>query len=267
LIQGLAGGPVKHLCSPILRRMESQKNRIEESIRAAKLGLLRTDRFLNSLAKLEYARQDPLSGRYSPTLKLFELGSTVLESRGMWEEIDPIVERLARDTEETVHLAVLDEGRMVYIRKIESTKTLRVSMRSKVGHSAPLHCTGVGKCLLAFAPVDVQQSVLRAPMERFTKDTITDVETLRAEFEAARRDGFALDNQEHNEGVRCVAAPVFGPGRRSVAAISVSGPTVRITDERVPELLSRVREAAEAISERLRTDHRFAARAPIISGE
>lgn len=210
-----------------------------------------TYRFLNSLVELGYARKQEHSDRYRPTLRIFELGSMVLDGIGVWDRIDSRLEQLARDTEETIHFAVLDKDRMVYLRKIESTKTLRVSMASRVGHTAPLHCTGVGKCLLAFSSSQVRDRVLENnPLTPFTDKTITDRARLCEELEGIRCSGFAVDDEEHRDGVRCVAAPVLTPDGSAIASISISAPTVRLSDEEIDRYARTIKELARTISDR-----------------
>ena len=109
-------------------------------------------RFLVSLMDLGFVYQDPQTERYGLTLKLFEIGMSVLERLELWREAEPVVKEIARVTGETVHLATLDEDDLVYLGKVESMRTLRVSMMSRVGRSAPAYCTGIGKILLAYLP-------------------------------------------------------------------------------------------------------------------
>jgi IclR family KDG regulon transcriptional repressor len=144
-------------------------------------------RFLNTLKELGYVRQNSSNDRYSLTLKLFELGSCVLGRMELWEQAHPVMEQLAEQTRETVHLAVLDEGRPVYLGKFESTQALRVSMSSRIGQSAPVYCTGIGKLLLAHAPPELVERILeREQLRRFTPHTITDRALLARELEKIR---------------------------------------------------------------------------------
>jgi len=209
-------------------------------------------RFLNSLKELGYVRQNPRSERYSLTLKLFELGSIVLDRMELWKEAPPIIEKLAEQTHETVHLAVLDEGKLVYLGKIESTQALRVSMMSRVGQSAPTYCTGVGKILLVHLPPDrLDESLNREGLHRFTDNTITDRAQLQKELEGVRQNGFAIDNEEHEVGVKCVAAPVRNNGGQVFAALSISIPSVRFTNSEIPHYKQLVTTLACEISKRL----------------
>jgi IclR family KDG regulon transcriptional repressor len=209
-------------------------------------------RFLSSLKELGYVRQNAANERYSLTLKLFELGSSVLGRMELWEQAHPILEQLAEQTHETIHLAVLDDGSLVYLGKIESTQALRVSMSSRIGQSAPTYCTGVGKLLLAYAPPEQVERILkREGLRRFTDHTITDRSLLAKELESIRQNGFAIDDEEHEVGVRCVAAPVRNRHGATIAALSISLPSVRLPNSEIPRFREFVTTAAGEISRRI----------------
>jgi IclR family KDG regulon transcriptional repressor len=209
-------------------------------------------RFLNSLKKIGYVCQNPSNEKYSLTLKLFELGSLVLGRMELWEQAQPILEQLAEQTHETIHLAVLDDGKLVYLGKIESTQALRVSMASRIGQSAPMYCTGVGKLLLAYLPPEKVGEILgREKMQRFTDHTITDEAHLMNELEHIRQNKYAFDDEEHEVGVRCVAAPVHNQQGAVVAALSIAIPSVRLPNSEIPRYREYVISAANEISRRL----------------
>jgi DNA-binding IclR family transcriptional regulator len=209
-------------------------------------------RFLNSLKKLGYVFQNSSNEKYSLTLKLFELGSLVLGRMELWEQAHPILEQLAEQTHETIHLAILDDGKLVYLGKIESTQALRVSMASRIGQSAPMYCTGVGKLLLAYLPPEkVEQILSQEKMQRFTDHTITDRSQLTNELERIRQNSYAFDDEEHEVGVRCVAAPVRNNQGVVVAALSISIPTVRLPNSEISRYREYTINAADEISKRL----------------
>jgi IclR family KDG regulon transcriptional repressor len=209
-------------------------------------------RFLNSLKELGYVTQDPDTEQYSMTLKLFEIGIAVRERLELWREAQPVIKRIAQDTGETVHLATLDEERLVYLGKIESSKTLRVSMMSRVGQSAPAYCTGLGKTLLSYISAQRVTKILKKEkMVPFTRKTITNRTALDRELEAIRRRGYGIDDEEHEAGVRCVAAPVRDNQANVIAAVSISVPSVRLDYKDIPRLGRIVAQAADEISGRL----------------
>lgn len=206
-------------------------------------------RFMRTLCERGYAHRDADTERFSLTLKVFELGSSVYARVDLVKIATPFLTRLSATTQETVHLAILDDTRLVYLSKIESPRSLRVAMASGVGLSAPAYCTGVGKVLLAFGPSDVLREYLEhCDFTRYTEHTIPDRRKLLAELQAIRGRGWGLDDEEHEYGVRCVAAPVRDRRGAVIAALSVSGPTVRLTRERIGTMRTLVCEACEEIS-------------------
>lgn len=209
-------------------------------------------RFLSSLRELGYVRQDGETERYALTLKLFEIGSSVLDRIELWREAYPVMKDAAESTRETIHLAVLDGTKLVYLGKIESTQSLRVSMMSRVGQNAPTYCTGVGKTLIAYLPPKRLEQVLQEEaFVRFTKNTITNKSALKKELRAVRERGYGVDNEEHELGVRCIGAPIRDNTGTVCAACSISMPTVRLTDDVLPHYRDTILRAAGDISVRL----------------
>jgi DNA-binding IclR family transcriptional regulator len=201
------------------------------------------------------------------TLKLFQIGTAVMDRLELWREAQPVIKEVAEATRETVHLASLEGNNLVYVGKIESSQNLRVSMQSRVGTSAPMYCTGLGKTLLAhLRPGHVTEILAGEKMIRFTDRTITSREDLDRELETIRRTGYAIDNEEHEIGVRCVAAPVHDNAGGVVAAVSVSVPSVRLTESDIPRYAEIVMRAAREISRRLGHTHKGGAFAGQVHG-
>jgi IclR family KDG regulon transcriptional repressor len=209
-------------------------------------------RFLSSLKELGYVTQDPDTEQYSMTLKLFEIGIAVRDRMELWREAQPVIKQIAQATGETVHLATLDDDRLVYLGKIESSKSLRVSMMSRVGQSAPTYCTGLGKTLLSYLSAQrVTEILKKEKVVPFTKKTITNRAVLDRELETIRRRGYGIDDEEHEIGVRCVAAPVRDNQGNVIAAVSISVPSVRLDCKDIPRYGKIVVQAAKDISARL----------------
>ncbi len=253
-------GPVKAVVKTmkILECLSAERNiGLTELTRRANSQGLRMDkstvyRFLVSLKELGFVRQDNQTEEYRLTLRLFELGMSVLDRLELWREAEPVLKDVAYATGETVHLATLDGNSLVYLGKIESTKTLRVSMMSRVGQTAPTHCTGVGKTLLAHVPPRRLGEIFNQErLLRYTSRTLTRRSDLSRELAVIRRKGYAIDNEEHETGVRCVAAPLRDNKGVVCAAISVSVPTVRLTDQEIPRYTEIIVHAAEEISARI----------------
>jgi DNA-binding IclR family transcriptional regulator len=227
-------------------------NRLNDGNDGPRIHKSTVHRFLNSLKELGYVRQDPLNEQYRLTLKIFEIGTAVLERLQLWREANTILKRIALETRETVHLASLEGNRLVYIAKIESTKTLRVSMQSEVGRNASIYCTGLGKALLAYLETGrVSEILADEKMVKFTEHTINNRNDLDKEFARIRDRGYAIDNEEHEIGVRCVAAPVRDNTGAVIAAISISMPSMRLALSDIPKYADIVVGAAGEISARL----------------
>lgn len=181
------------------------------------------------------------------------LGSAFLDGLDLRREAKGVLEDLVSKTGETCHLGIRDGDRIVYIEKLDSPKL--VQLKTRVGLTNPLHSTALGKVLLAYdGEADIEAMFARG-VERRTPNTITDVEVFRAELEEVRERGFAVDDVENEEGIRCVAAPVFDHGGAAVASISVSSPEYRVSRERLQEIGALTREAALVLSRRMGYRH------------
>ncbi len=207
-------------------------------------------RLLNTLAQRGYVEKDQETEKYKLGLKIVELSNKILTNMELREEARSYLEELMKYANEVVHLCVLREGEVVYIDKVECPNTIR--MYSQIGRRAPVHCTGVGKAILAFLPEDEIISILKTKgMPQKTPNTITDLQEMLKHLKEIRHLGYAVDEIEHEPGIRCVAAPVWDHTGQVVASISVSGPAYRLTRERVPELAVKVKETGLKISRRL----------------
>ena len=213
------------------------------------LGKSTVHRLLASLAARGYVRKNPQSERYCMGFKAFEVGSLAAGRGSIRDVVAPFLRHLMLASKETVHLGVLDEWDVVYIDKIESHQPLQ--MFSRVGRRAPLHCTALGKALLAFQPGELVDRFLRRRLKSYTPSTLTDPGGLRLELERIRSDGHALDDEEFAIGLKCLAAPVRDHTRDVVASLGIAGPAVRLAEERVPRLAALVREAAADASRAL----------------
>jgi DNA-binding IclR family transcriptional regulator len=207
-------------------------------------------RLLYTLMRHEFIVQDRDTGKYRLGLKVVELGQTVLESIELRRIAFPFLQELTDKTGESTNLVVLEGAQAVYIEKVESPSSLR--MFHRIGRHAPAHATGVGKVLLAaLSPERVDELMGARKLTKLTDNTITDTDDLREELALVRSHGYALDNEECELGAKCIAAPVFNYANQVVAAISVAGPSTRLPSERLDDLVSKVKETALAISERL----------------
>ncbi len=203
-------------------------------------------RLLQTLAGRDYVVQDPATGRYRLGLKLLELGALVSDHLTIRTVAQPHLQWLMEATKETVHLGLLEGRQVIYADKIESPQTIR--MYSRVGRQSPLHCTALGKALLAYQPEQMLRDLLGAGLRRYTSRTIAAPGRLRTELKRVREEGCALDNEEFEEGLRCVAAPIRDHAEAVIASLGIAGPAARLGPGRLPALIKHVREAADAVS-------------------
>jgi IclR family transcriptional regulator, KDG regulon repressor len=212
-------------------------------------------RLLHTLAKRGYVSQSSESGRYLLGYKVVEVASG-LERRleRLRVAARPHLERIQRATGETVNLVVLDADRVVYVDQVEGSRSVR--MFTTVGTSVPAHTTGAGKAMMAAGPPETASALYggREPLERLTAHTLVTLEALEDDFVRIRRRGYAVDNEEHEEGVGCVATAVFDHGGRPCAAISVSGPSARILHDNTAALGALLVEHAASVSAALGYD-------------
>ena len=207
-------------------------------------------RLLSALERHRLVEQDPDSGRYRLGMKLWELGTQAVARLDLPGPAMPVLRQLATEAGETAHLAILDEGDVLHIAMAESKRTFRVP--SQVGKRLPPHCLGLGKALLAhLEPNELDRLIRARGLPRFTSHTICDPDTLKAELALIRQREFALDREELEEGLRCVAAPVRDRFGHVIAAVSVAGPSVRVNEAETPRLVECVLRAARSISRAL----------------
>jgi IclR family KDG regulon transcriptional repressor len=207
-------------------------------------------RILSTLVKHKLVEQDPSSEKYKLGYGLLELATSLLESIDLRAEAYPFLKELEKETNEVIHLVVYDQGQVVYIDKLEGTETLR--MHSKMGRRAPVHCTAVGKSILAHLPLEQVNDILdRHGMPRHTPKTITDKESFMRQLQEVREKGFALDDEENEIGIICIAAPIFDHRAQAFAAVSVSGPIMRMSDERQRQWVGLVKRTSAEISQRM----------------
>jgi IclR family KDG regulon transcriptional repressor len=197
-----------------------------------------------------YLEQDSGTRKYKLGFKLVERASTLLSQIDVRSLALPHLQELRDWCDESVNLALCDGGHVIYVERLLSTQTL--GMRAKVGYHAPLHCTALGKAILSSLPVaEVSQYVTRYGLPAVTGRTITDGGRFVEEIRRASECGFALDDEENEIGVRCVAAPVLDHTGHPAAAISVSAPAHRLPMSEVPRYGEQVKETALAISREL----------------
>jgi IclR family acetate operon transcriptional repressor len=197
------------------------------------------------LATLEAASyvQSGTQGEWLIGVRAFRVGSAFLSHRNLVVQAFPYLKRLMEDSGETANLAVVEGGHAVFVEQVQCRELMRMS--AKLGARAPLHASGVGKAMLAAMDERGAAAALgRLPLEQFTPHTLTARDALASELARTRIRGYAIDDEEHALGMRCVAATVLDEHGQPWAALSLAGPTTRITSARVPALGTLVRETA-----------------------
>lgn len=213
-----------------------------------------THRLLTSLAYFDHVRQGSKTKNYHLGFKLVELGNRLLSQLDFRTEAHPFLVELAERTNETVHMVILDRGEALYVDKVDAGQHAGgLRMASMLGSRMPTHCSAVGKVMLAYLPEEkLVEIVSDKGMPRRTENTITDIEELKDHLQHIREQGYALDDEENEKGIKCVAAPIQDQSGKVIAAISISVPGIRIrTDTLLTTLKDQITATAVKISQKL----------------
>ncbi len=208
-------------------------------------------RLLATLESRGYIDQNKITENYRLGLKTLELGQTFVKQMGLLRQSRPVLDWLVRQCNETSYIAILKDFDIIYLDAVETDLTVRVVTR--VGSRLPAYCSAAGKAQLAYMGEEELADYLSTKeLRRYTGNTITDVDELKMELKKVKETGFSIDNEELDTGVRCVAAPIRDYTRRIVGAVSISGPSMRLSAERIEkELIPLAKKAAEEISLKL----------------
>ncbi len=201
---------------------------------------------IHTLAVKGYLAQNPITRKYRLGIKLVERAAIVLGSLDLRQAAAPVLQQLRDTFDEAVNLAIFDDGQIVYVECLLGTKGL--GMHSKIGQRGLIHSTALGKAIFSCLPLAQVRAHIERGLPQMTVHTITDPNLFQHALEDVRRQGYALDDEENEEGGRCVAAPIFDHTGTPIAAVSVSMPMTRLPLAEVPRIGARVREAALAIS-------------------
>ena len=204
-------------------------------------------RILNSLICMDYVRQDAETSKYSLSFKICGLSNQILSQNSMIDIARPFIKELSANSGETVHLVQLDGINATYIDKVEASQN-SVRMISMVGKSIPLYCSGVGKAILADMPNSKIESIWKLSfIHQLTEHTVTRFVDFMNLIEETRRSGYALDNEENEIGVRCIAVSLKSYNGKSTYAISISAPKDRMSDNRILELKEMILKTKQQI--------------------
>ncbi|HEY50391.1 MAG TPA: IclR family transcriptional regulator [Dehalococcoidia bacterium] len=204
-------------------------------------------RIVATLMKRGYLNQRQKRQKYSLSTKLLQFSHVLSKRMKIRDLAFPILDGLNKMVSESVNIAILDQNEAVYIEHIESNQNLR--MFTQVGNRVPLHSTGVGKVFLAHMNDEQLEDFLNGkPLPSYTKNTITDVDKLKHELIIISEEGVGIDDEEREIGVKCIASPIKNSNGGVVAAISVSGPSARLSNKRVQEIKPLIKSCALEIS-------------------
>jgi IclR family transcriptional regulator, KDG regulon repressor len=223
---------------------------VRELARELTVGKSTAHRILQTLTEYGVARQDPETERYIITARLVNMAAMIHRDLEFRRVARPFLSALQERCDETIFIGVLDSAEVVIVDRLDSSEALR--MTHEIGYREPAHSTALGKVLLASLPEQELAAFCESnDLRCFTNKTVTSPQLLTSELKRVRLLGFAVDDEETLTGVRCVAAPLRDALGRVVAAISLTGPSVRLTDERISRLAQDIRTTADSISAEL----------------
>lgn len=208
-------------------------------------------RLLATLESRNYIEQNRVTENYRLGLKTLELGQTFIKQMGLLRQSRPVLEALVKECNETTYVAILKDSYIVYLDVVETDMTVRVVPR--VGSRLPAYCTAAGKIQLAYmTDEELDHYLPNKELKGYTANTITDRDVFKEHLRKVAEQGYALDNEEMDIGVCCVGAPIRDYTRRIIGAVSISGPSMRFSPERIEkELIPLVKRAGEDISTKL----------------
>lgn len=237
----------------ILNKLSEYPNGLQVTRLSEQVGLTKSTvhRLLTTLSNMNYVVKDEETDKYKLGLQILFLSRNLLNNNDVITVAKPYLEKLSLEVNETVHLCIENLGEIVYIDKIESNQTVR--MFSRIGSRAPMYCTAVGKVLLSGMDQEKFDSILsKTEFIAKTPTTITSQEQLLEEIEKIKIEGYALDNSENEEVLRCIAAPIYDHKGKIIASFSISGPNNRVTMDLINEtLIEKMKHYSMAISRNL----------------
>lgn len=232
----------------LLELLSEGSKQIGEASRLTTLPKGTVHRIYRTLVNLGYVHQE-IGGNYALTTKLFEVASRVVYSLDLRQTARSHLEQLAAETGETAHLGVLNGLTVVFVDKVESPVQRALGMTTRVGGKVMAHCSAIGKVLLADLPPEgLARFIDERDLVRFTSHTVSNIEELGMQLALVRRDGYAINYEEYDEGIVAVGAPVRNHSGKAIAGISLAAPTFRMPVDQMPDLALRVKQTAEEIS-------------------
>lgn len=228
---------------------EHPERGISDIAQAVGLHKATAHRIVTTLVNYGYLEREAEEQKYKLGLELTNLGYKVISRMDLRREAHPFMKQLVQEWDETCDLSIFDQGKVFYIDVFRGTRALTIA--AAIGQRLPAHSTASGKLFLAYLPPKELDVLLDQPLTRYTEKTIITPDGLRRHMEVIRNRGFAIDNEEFEEGVCAISAPIFNRQRKVIAAIGAPSPISRMTEERISEMAEAFKAAGLAISRRM----------------
>lgn len=228
---------------------EPEERGVSEIAQATGLHKATTHRIMMTLLNGGFLERAGDGERFRLGLRVAELGLSVLRRLDVRRAAFPYMEKLVERFQETCDLGIFDRGWVLYVEVVHSEHSLTIAAR--IGRRLPAYCTASGRLFLAFLPPEVVDPIVNGALVPCTERTITSPERLREELELTRQRGYAIDDEELEEGIRAVSAPIRDVHGNVIAALSIPGPVSRMPPSRIPEIVEALLEATDAISSRV----------------
>ncbi len=249
------GTPVNQSVEKVFAVLEylagKSPQRLRDMAKALDMNASTLNRFLLTLKQLGYVEQEEDTERYYMTYKICALGNQISRDKDVRALCKPYMHQIAQTFGESCCLAVEENRQVVYIHIVQTPSNMLRSMQ-RIGNIAPMYCTGIGKLLLTnYTEDEIDQYIAGEGLKKFTEHTLTTREQLIEELEKVRKEGIAYDNEECEIGARCLAGPIYDESGHVIAGISVTGPSLRLTDEFIQTHIEFFKKTLEDISKKL----------------
>ena len=222
--------------------IEHDEMSILELANASGMGKSTVHRILGTFKSMGYVDQNKENSKYFPTLKIFELGTKAVNRIPLKKIVKPYLEEIFEECHETVNFGIIDKNKVIYLDKLVAAEPLRIEL--EVGRRVPAYCSALGKSILAFTK---DFEVSQICFEKITENTVDSPERLLDQLKTIRKNGYAMEQGEYINGLTCIAVPIKNKSNRSVAAISIATPTIRMNDERREAFIKLLMETVSKI--------------------
>lgn len=229
--------------------MDEPEKKISDISSSLGLNKSTVSRTMSTLASEGFVYKDPETKKYRLGFSILTLSGIINSNMDIYKESQPVLNQLVESTGETAHISILDQLEVIYLQKVECNHPVR--FLTHVGKRNPAYCTSSGKVIMAYSSDDVVEAIITNGLEKYTKNTITDPDELRAHLKEIREMGYAYSIEEFSEGVITIAAPIYDYTGKIIAALSIVGPKQRIQQHKIPPIAKKVMSASLEISQNM----------------